>query len=117
MAHVFPTQWAICPNGFDFWVEPWPFVNCHFEFLSGSLISDYKSYQLETSQTNKTHHGEVQCTRTIALLLNFFNYCPLLILSLIFFFSDHNFQTIKAINSKLDTLIELITEKCNALEP
>ena len=46
----------------------------------------------------------------------FFNYCPLLILSLIFFL-DHNFQAIKAINSKLDTLIELFIEKCNAQEP
>ena len=34
-----------------------------------------------------------------------------------FFFLDHNFQSIKAINSKLDTLIELIIEKCNAQEP
>ena len=46
-----------------------------------------------------------------------FGYCPLLILSLIFFFLDHNFQTIKAINSKLDTLMELIIEKCMAQEP
>ena len=22
MAHLFQTQWAICPNGFDFWAEP-----------------------------------------------------------------------------------------------
>ena len=22
MAHIFPTQWAICPSGFDFWAEP-----------------------------------------------------------------------------------------------
>ena len=34
-----------------------------------------------------------------------------------FFFLDHNFQTVKAINSKLDTLIELNIEKCNAQEP
>ena len=30
---------------------------------------------------------------------------------------DHNFQTIKAINSKLDTLTELIIEKFSAQEP
>ena len=46
----------------------------------------------------------------------FFNYCPLSNLSF-FFFLDHNFQTIKAINSKLDTLIELIIEKCNEQDP
>ena len=22
MAHLFQTQWAICPSGFDFWAEP-----------------------------------------------------------------------------------------------
>ena len=22
MAHLFQTQWAICPNGFDIWAEP-----------------------------------------------------------------------------------------------
>ena len=76
-----------------------------------------KSYQLETSQTDRTHYGEVQCIRTITLLLIFFfNYCPFLISSLIFFL-DHNFKTIKAINWKLDKLIELIIEKCNAPEP
>ena len=61
--------------------------------------------------------GEVQCTRTVTLLLIFFYYCPLLILSLIFFFLDYNFQTIKAVTSKLYTLMELIIEKCNAQEP
>ena len=94
-----------------------PFVNFHFKFLSGSLLPDYKSYQLETSQTDRTHYGEVQCTRTITLLLIFFlSYCLSLILSLIFFL-DHNFQNIKAINSKLDTLIELIIEKYSVQEP
>ena len=34
-----------------------------------------------------------------------------------FFSLAHNFQTIKAINSDLDTLIELFIEKCNAQEP
>ena len=93
-----------------------PFVNFHFEFLSGSLLPNYKSYLLETSQTDRRHNGEVQCTRTITLLPIFVNYCRFLILSVFFFFLDHNFQTIKAINSKLDTLIELIIEKCNAQE-
>ena len=32
-----------------------PFVNFHFEFLSGSLRPNYESYQLETSQTDTTH--------------------------------------------------------------
>ena len=42
-----------------------PFVNFPFAFLSGSFLPGYKSYQLETSQSDRTHHGEVQCTRSI----------------------------------------------------
>ena len=48
-----------------------PLVNFHFEFLSGSLLPNYKSYQLDTSQTDRTHFGEMQCTRTVTLLLIF----------------------------------------------
>ena len=93
-----------------------PAVNFHFEFFFDHY---FKTIKLETSQTDRTHYGEVQCRRTITLLLiyiYFFNYCPLLILSLIFLL-DHNFQIIKAINLKLDTLIELNIEKWNPQEP
>ena len=60
-------------NSATFVFELLPFVNFHFEFLSGSLIPNYKSYQLKTSQTDRTHYGEVQCTRTITLLHIFFS--------------------------------------------
>ena len=91
-----------------------PLVNFHFEFLSGSLLPIYKSYQLETSQTDRTHYGEVQCKRTITLLLTFFLLLPFVNFKFDFFFLDQNFQTVKGINSKLDTLTELIIEKCSA---
>ena len=98
--------------------ELFPFVNFHFEFLSGSLLPNYKSYQLETSQTDRTHYGEVQCTRTITLLLIFFFLLlPFVNFKFDFFFLNRNFQNITVVNSKLNTLIKLIIEKCNAQEP
>ena len=47
-----------------------PFVNFHFEFLSRPLLN-YDNCQLETSNTDRTLCWEVQCTRTITLLLYF----------------------------------------------
>ena len=46
----------------------------------------------------------------------FLSSCPLLIFTLNFC-PGHNFQTVKAINLKLNTLIEHIMEKCTVQEP
>ena len=43
MAHLFPTQWAICPNGFDFWAEPW--ISILFQSINFGLFQNQTIYR------------------------------------------------------------------------
>ena len=61
--------------------------------------------------TDRIHHGDVQCTRTVTLLRIVFVF-----FYLINFFFGHNFQAIKAINFKLQPLIAQIVDKCSIQE-
>ena len=44
-----------------------PFVDFHFEYLSRPLFTNYKSYQFETTYSDRTYSGEEQFTRTITV--------------------------------------------------
>ena len=47
--------------------EVLPFVSFHFQFWCGTLFPNYKSYHLEPSMTDRTHCGEEQFTKIIAV--------------------------------------------------
>ena len=55
MAHLFQTQWAICPNGFEFWAEPWPpltYQECTESCFHHPLFNLRGSRKVEIRHTN-----------------------------------------------------------------
>ena len=85
--------------------------------LSGAYLQDYATYGYETSWSNRSHQGGVQCTGTITLAcLIFFSYCPLFIF-ILEFCPEHISKTILAMVIKFCWWIDLIKGECSAQEP
>ena len=73
-------------------------------FCPGQNFQSIQASNFKLQNTDRSHCGEVQYTRTITLLLPFVNFN-------FGFFSGHDFQSIEASNLKLQTKINHIT-KC-----
>ena len=54
MAQLFQTQWAICPNGFEFWAEPWYSFLAHPPLLFPQWLCGKAASGLE-----RTSYGEL----------------------------------------------------------
>ena len=79
-------------------------VRPHFLVWSISPRLFKLSYQLETSQVERSYSGEVQCTRTKTLcFIIFWSYCPLILVSC----REHKSKTIQATDLKLHRQIDL----------
>ena len=67
MAHLFQTQWAICPNGFEFWAEPWPqhirnvYLSLYLLLLRMLVVDLYAKIQHNTCKgiKKKSENGEI----------------------------------------------------------